>query len=198
MSNIIPFPIQPPPKMCYFDFALNQKKMKETVCKVSKDILEHIEIFPEYVAGTGVSGILPLPTFSEIYNSEMLIVRKPGDGTHSYNRIETVDYYKSRKSDSIIVIDDFIISGRTIDRVFETLVDGGYKIPAAIVLYNVESFEHLGGFVKEYPNLKHHLDHIPIIGYFHAKRKIFLKNIPYDDYLKEIFKKNIYACEIVK
>src|ERR1035441_4337402 len=84
-------------------------------------LIESTHIVFDSIAFTGMSGALVVPTLAFRMEKNPLVIRKPGDGSHSSRSIEGggVDVK------SYIIVDDFISSGRTITRILEALNDFG-------------------------------------------------------------------------
>lgn len=161
--------------MCYFSVALKPKEIKDRA-KSAKKILDNNKIFPKYVLGRGISGVLALPIFSEVLKCSIAISRKSNDSSHAGNdKIEAVDTDHFRSSiESVVIVDDFISSGETLMRIKEHMdrISFGVK-PLAIVLYCPYDSSSLEGDKLK----KSTWNDVPIIGVCEYNNKtIYLKN----------------------
>lgn len=82
------------------------------------------------MVGTGLSGSLVIPRLARAMHKEWLIIRKPGDGTHSDEPGEGMH------GDRWLFVDDFVSSGSTRTRVLEAV--------GAIVGYHRASYGTYG------------------------------------------------------
>lgn len=64
------------------------------------------------VVGTGLSGALVVPRLAEWFDVDFLIIRKPGDGSHSSSEFE------GNLGRRWLFVDDFIDTGSTFNNVF--------------------------------------------------------------------------------
>lgn len=79
------------------------------------------------IVATGVSGLIAAPVLAHVMDKHLLVVRKKGDGSHSSHRLE------GRYGSRALLVDDFMDTGATVDRVLDALFHGpvGLKFAGA-------------------------------------------------------------------
>ncbi len=85
-------------------------------------LVQHRAAFDGLIC-TGVSGMLFAPSLADRLCCPLAVVRKPGESTHSYTKVE--GYRVPR----VIMVDDFVSSGDTVRRVYDAL----HGIPMRLV-----------------------------------------------------------------
>lgn len=93
----------------YMHQALHPVDIRATAAKALTDVTF------DTVVGTGLSGLLPLAVLAEKFGVSYAAVRKPNDSSHSDGLIEGTLGAKW------LFVDDFISSGSTFNRVYETV-----------------------------------------------------------------------------
>lgn len=141
--------------MGYFTNALkNPRETIDVICHAIKDP----KFSPvEFIVGTGISGTLVLLPVSMKSGIPYGAIRKEIDaktehdegGSHSHNEIET---YETRKTCRYIIIDDFIESGNTIQRIKKVMTkEWSDSHCAGIILY--ESFAPPSKYLDEWGDI---------------------------------------------
>jgi hypoxanthine phosphoribosyltransferase len=93
--------------------ALNTEWVKRSV-ESCKETLENREVEFDTIAFAGMSGALFAPFLAVAMKKELLLVRKVGDTTHS---LDTCEYAFRATISRILIVDDFVCSGGTIQRI---------------------------------------------------------------------------------
>ena len=110
--------------MSYHKISLSPRYLRKRV-KFAKSILQERGIEYEYVAGTGISGIVFASCLAYSANKKLIAVRKPDDKTnHSGTLIEypPVKGIRAREYPAkILIVDDFPSSGNTIAYCIKTI-----------------------------------------------------------------------------
>lgn len=91
------------------------------------------ERFPtaDAIACTGLSGLLIAPTVATLLGSELMVVRKASETSHSCHDVEGY-----RRPCHYVLLDDLIDSGATAKYVFDTIAENRRgQHPLGIVLY---------------------------------------------------------------
>lgn len=101
------------------------------------------------IAFTGMSGAIFAPRLASKMGKELLLVRKPNDDSHSCRIVEA----SSGKVTSYIVVDDFMSSGNTVDRIVKAVGD---KFPM-IKLMGI--YEYLGDEIPDFATNARWTDH---------------------------------------
>lgn len=86
------------------------------VIQAARDHLRGIKF--DTIVATGVSGMIVAPVLAYSLRKNLLVVRKQNDGSHSGSLLE--GFYGKR----LLLVDDFMDSGKTVDRVFKQLFFG--------------------------------------------------------------------------
>lgn len=102
--------------MCYFDEVLH--KPEEAVELLAETATKFGEF--DFIAGTGLSGWLLLVPLSIRLEKPIAAVRKAEGNGHSY-RHEMPETIRTRRRLRYVIVDDFISTGRTVDRIKEEL-----------------------------------------------------------------------------
>lgn len=105
----------------YLNKVFNRKEQDHTIREIKRILKEKNIVFDGFIV-TGVSGIAMGSIVARAMRKDLVIVRKPKDGTHSSYNVEN---YKSNKK--YIFLDDLIASGATLDRVKESLIECGNR-----------------------------------------------------------------------
>lgn len=93
--------------------ALNTEWVRRSV-ESCKETLESREVEFDTIAFAGMSGALFAPFLAVAMNKQLLLVRKVGDTTHS---LDTCEYAVGAAISRILIVDDFVCSGSTIQRI---------------------------------------------------------------------------------
>lgn len=109
---------------------------REAVRKIIRAFREMTrEVEFDTVVVTGTSGLLMGPTLARATRKHLAVVRKAGDGSHSWAKVE--GYKAGRKA---VFVDDLVFSGETAERVRKTaLSEMGNLTWAGVFLWNTES-----------------------------------------------------------
>lgn len=99
----------------YLDNVFSPAQLKYTV-KACVSTLHKFKVQFEAVAFRGMSGAIVAPMVAVKMNKPLILIRKPGDGSHSSYRVE--GYTIPCK---YIIVDDFISSGRTIEAIHQAI-----------------------------------------------------------------------------
>jgi orotate phosphoribosyltransferase len=94
----------------------NNKIFRKTVSEVVKSLKQ---LNFDYLIGTGLSGTCVIPTVALRLNKPFAIVRK--DVSHGSFQIEGLP--REEKKLSYLILDDFISTGATVDRIFTKMQD---------------------------------------------------------------------------
>lgn len=103
--------------MSYLYPYLQGKNLKKIV-QDSIDLLDHRKVRFDTVAVRGASGLLVGAPLAAATQSNVIIVRKDEERTHSDTKIENWG-----RNQQILLVDDFIESGNTIDQMYETIIE---------------------------------------------------------------------------
>lgn len=115
----------------YLKKAFDPKTLK-VIAKETYNIA--IELDVDIIIVRGLSGVLVAAAIAAKYNMPFGVVRKPSEVSHSTSTLEWPDYgmYKTG-----LIVDDFIVSGATIQTIVDTV---GRHTPktklTGLVLYN--------------------------------------------------------------
>ena len=104
--------------MCYFSYMFSHPK--ETVDIICHELSNPKFGCVDFIVGTGVSGILPLVSVSLQSGIPYGVVRKLESNTHSDKIVERASNYVPRR---YVIIDDFIESGLTIDKIIHEMTN---------------------------------------------------------------------------
>ncbi|ERB55311.1 hypothetical protein N806_29710 [Rhodococcus sp. P27] len=85
----------------------------------ARDALDGVHF--DTLVGTGLSGALAIPPLARALGVNFLIVRKPGDGTHSWLDFE------GHLGRGWVFVDDFFASGRTFRRVHDKVTQVSFS-----------------------------------------------------------------------
>lgn len=98
----------------------------------------HSETPFDAIAFTGISGAAIAFPLAAALNKPLICVRKKGVSTHSHREVEGY-----LDNGSYIIVDDFIVSGDTVDRIVQAIAEAGcMATPQAIYLYEPTSGEY--------------------------------------------------------
>lgn len=104
----------------------------EKLEQCTADILDQFD----HVLVTGLSGVIPGAIFCDRFNKWLVVVRK-GESTHGSHIEGPYDWDKKRepgdRTGAYIIIDDFIASGNTIDRLLNAHMHK--RLPEYVILY---------------------------------------------------------------
>lgn len=141
------------------------ERLDEAVFLLDEALRPHLDKFQSVVC-TGLSGIVPASVFCHRHHKNLVVVRKPGEACHgspiegSYNWQDTNSNY--------VVVDDFVGSGRTIQRLLDARVDE--KEPLFVVLYGEKMTEAFGPYEQVVPPGQRRWELVPVE---HAHRCLF-------------------------
>lgn len=96
-------------------YGVETKDMEALLASLEK-LLKHKEF--DSVVFTGLSGAMVAPILAYRLDKHLVGVRKPNDGSHSVDSIEKAF---GEKIGRYIIVDDFICSGTTVQRVLDTI-----------------------------------------------------------------------------
>ncbi len=82
---------------------------------IANRLMERVPVHFDTLVGTGLSGTLIVPAVARMLGKHWLIVRKPGDGSHSNHIVE------GTIGQRWLFVDDLIASGNTVKRVLGDL-----------------------------------------------------------------------------
>jgi len=109
------------------------KKALERIEECTADILDQFD----YVLVTGLSGIIPGAIFCDRFNKSLVVQRKLHEPTHGRPIEGPYDWDDFKplgdESGGYIIIDDFMASGTTIERLLDA--HGNGRLPKFVVLY---------------------------------------------------------------
>lgn len=119
---------------CQSDYLSAALSFPNTVADTVIEILNNNKIDFDGIAFSGFSGSLIAPLVAAKMNKSLLLIRKESDKSHSFRRIEgSLDVKR------VVIIDDLIVEGKTIDFIVNTLKHSDFWAGAecvSIVLYN--------------------------------------------------------------
>ncbi len=107
--------------MIYHNGTNSLDGLDEEVAKVVKVLRDHYDRY-DSIAVQGLSGITVGLLASRALRKPLVIIRKPGDGSHA-GRAEVNAQYMGER---VLFMDDFISSGETRDRVEASVVKNIY------------------------------------------------------------------------
>jgi hypothetical protein len=87
----------------------------DSVVALVKNQIENYKLTFDTIVGTGLSGAVIVPHVGRALGINWALARKPGDGTHSSNKVE------GQLGERWIFLDDIICSGATRQRVIEVV-----------------------------------------------------------------------------
>jgi len=93
------------------------KKFQKNVARCVK-FLKTINKRYDSIAFTGMSGALVAPILAYKLNKHLLLVRKENEERHSWQDVEGFT-----KCSKYIIVDDFIVSGKTVERIQEKVFE---------------------------------------------------------------------------
>lgn len=99
--------------MSYLSDYLVSDHLAQTVFKM-RDLVEHLDF--DTIAVRGQSGLLVGAPLSLAMGKNLIIVRKDTDKNHSGLKVEGMG-----KRQKILILDDFIESGDTVDEIYENI-----------------------------------------------------------------------------
>ena len=120
-------------------YLLLEPKTLKFILKIALKKLEKLNF--DSIAYTGTSGALFAIPLALRLRKNLVVVRKPNEQSHG----NTIEYLNSCKR--CLVVDDFVDTGATIERLIGVLTKQQIKI-AAILLYNS------GAASKKFNNIK--------------------------------------------
>ena len=124
--------------MGYLDAYLNGQGIRLTVDRC-KDLLDEKEVDFNAIAVRGVSGILIGAPLASATKTDLIVIRKDDERCHSDSKAEGWGF-----NQKILIVDDFIETGDTVDQIYETITEtcDSYSI-AGILLYagNLRAFK---------------------------------------------------------
>jgi hypothetical protein len=97
--------------MAYFDIALKPRELRKRAI-LAKQIFDLAGIKVDSVAGIGTSGIIALGIFAEVFDANIVAVRKEGESSHSHSPCTM--HSDNSFIGNYIIIDDFICTGDTV------------------------------------------------------------------------------------
>lgn len=103
--------------MGYLDRQLTGDGLTETV-ENCVDLLTEKDVRFDTIAVRGMSGILVGAPLAMDLEKDIIIIRKDEDMTHSCSKAEGWGF-----NQKILIVDDFIESGNTIDHIYETIIE---------------------------------------------------------------------------
>ena len=116
----------------YHVTVLSHKLRNQAIAKVMTELSDHFDS-DVGIALTGLSGILVGVPVADKLEREFAIIRKEGEKRHADPSME------GSLPDKYVIIDDFICSGSTIERVVDTInKEWAGKTCVGVILYNVE------------------------------------------------------------
>lgn len=107
--------------MCYFSTAL-EPKPRRTFTNALRKFLAENKLRPKFILGRGLSGATMGTAVSVALNKPLMLARKAGEKTHSYQEIE--GWYgltDSQKRGKYIIVDDLVETGATIKETILTI-----------------------------------------------------------------------------
>lgn len=108
----------------YLEEILNPKKCKQFAKWAKDKLLEiHAETPIDAIVVTGTSGLLLGPILSYLTGIPIMVVRKEADGSHSSTCVEANFSVGDGKQVNLVVVDDLISSGTTMQAINKTLCD---------------------------------------------------------------------------
>ena len=102
----------------YYGEQYLQGKRLKTVIRRTVKLLRDKNIKFDTIAVKGNSGMLIGPSLAMEMNKSLLIIRKPAERNHSYNKVEGWGH-----NQRILILDDFIASGKTIESMIKSIND---------------------------------------------------------------------------
>lgn len=109
------------------------KKALARIEECTADILDQFD----YVLVTGLSGIIPGAIFCDRHDKSLVVLRKTGEPCHGSSIEGPYDWDEFKplgdESGGYIIIDDFMSSGNTIERLLDAHMHG--RLPKYVVLY---------------------------------------------------------------
>jgi len=97
-----------------------EKSSARKVIRGMKNLIVKSNLKFDAIAYTGCSGALVAPTIAYLLNKHLIVVRKD-EGAHSFNRVE--GYVNKNEPINYIIIDDFIETGKTINTIYEKILE---------------------------------------------------------------------------
>jgi adenine/guanine phosphoribosyltransferase-like PRPP-binding protein len=94
---------------------------KETIDRLSDELLSGNFGKVDYIAGTGMSGVLPLVGVHIKTHIPYVVIRKPNDNNHSQIQRFQCSGTPWTSITKFVIIDDLVDSGSTVQRIIETL-----------------------------------------------------------------------------
>lgn len=108
----------------YHAFPLMYPELRNDLIARAAERLRGVE-FDTFI-GSGFSGVGFGMMLATVMDKNFVLVRKPGESSHSWARVVGV------RSTQAIIVDDFIDRGNTIERMLEALKDANYPRPIGI------------------------------------------------------------------
>lgn len=105
----------------YMEKAIIPSKLRLKIREAVKFLRAHPEIEFDAIAFRGVSGLLYGPPIALRLKKEMLLVRKPDDGSHSMREKRFVEGWKYTKR--YLIVDDFSCYGETARAIVDKIKD---------------------------------------------------------------------------
>jgi len=123
----------------YLGAVLTPDGLRDAAAKVSRRI-EQLEAEKGYkidaIAFRGMSGALVGPMAATFLNKGMLLVRKPGDGSHSDYTVEGM--ILARK---YVIVDDFVSTGVTVSAIRAEIVKYSVAVLVGVIAYRTHGSE---------------------------------------------------------
>lgn len=115
----------------YLGSTLDCNKLNEHVNNIVQTLRPIKKTF-DTVAFRGMSGALVAPLVAAKMKKHLIMVRKPGDGSHSQYTVEG-----NINSQAYIIIDDFISTGNTCRAIIDAIAN--WQTSCAFNFYNVQA-----------------------------------------------------------
>lgn len=130
--------------MCYFSESLIPKQREETIIESLAILSIHQSEF-DAIAFRGVSGAVIAPILAWELDKVLIPVRKFWDeeDSHAYATVEGDGWLYADRAPRVVIVDDFISSGTTINTIHNLLTDWRRQTEVvAVYLYCGKSFKN--------------------------------------------------------